>query len=263
MPEHHADFAAAFAPGLLDPDQPTPDFVTGHSGKAANLRFNVYRNNVTASLLAAVGEIFPLTRRALGEDAFRAAALTFVRDHPPTSKLVFEFGHGFDRHLADRGFAAGDRGWIADVALLERIWLDAYHAADEDPLAPAALGAIPPEKLGAAVFRTHPAARLVACRTAVVSLMAALKSGDDTDAALGKARERPAETALVTRPALAVDVRALDDAAVAFFAALVAGKPLGEAAGEASIHEGFDLAAALGAVLETGAFASVDVEESS
>lgn len=260
MPERslHADFAEAFAPGLLDPDETTPEFVVAHSGKAAHKRFDVYRNNVTASLLSAVGEIYPLARRALGEGAFRAAALTYVRDCPPTSKLLAEFGHGFDRYLAANGFAAGERGWIADVAAVERAWLDAYHAADADPLAPAVLGAVAPEELAGTVFRVHPAARVLACGTPVVSAMVALKAGDD----IGPVLDRRAETALVTRPALAVDVRALTGANAAFFTALAAARPLGEAADEASAHDGFDLAAALGAVLETGAFASIDAQES-
>ncbi len=254
MPERHAhgDFLDHFTPGLLNPDVPTPDTVTGHSGKTAHKRFNVYRNNVTASLVGAIGQVFPLTRKAMGEDAFRVAALTFVRDCPPTSRLLFEYGDGFHAHLVRHAMTAG-KPWLADLARLERTWLDAYHSADADPLPPQALGTIPSERLADAVFTAHPAARLIPCESAAVSIMAALKQDGDVSAAV----EKPAETALVTRPALAVDMRALSGGNAIFFAGLLDGKPLGEAAGAAQDAGGFDLAAALGAVLESGAFRGV------
>lgn len=254
MPERHAhsDFLRHFTPGLLDPETPTPANVTGHSGKTAHRRFNVYRNNVTASLVGAIGQVYPLTRKAMGEEAFRAAALTFVRDCPPTSKMLFEYGHGFDAHLRRHGFDAG-KTWLGDVARLERAWLDAYHAADAEPLQPQALATIPPEKLAETVFEPHPAARIVACGSAAVSVMAALKSGGD----IGTASAGPAETALITRPALAVDTRSLAPAVAVFFTALFDGTPLGEAAGAAQEAGDFDLAAAIGAVVETGAFTAV------
>lgn len=255
MPERHAhsDFLQHFTPGLLDPAVPTPDIVTGHSGKTANKRFNVYRNNVTASLVNAVGQVYPLTRKALGEDRFRAAALTYVRTNPPTSKLLFEFGYGFDAHLQRHGFDE-NAPWIGDLARLERAWLDVYHAADAAPLAAEALGAIAPEALGDAVFEPHPAARLLRLDTAAVSAMTALRSDDDRRDFAGA----PAETALVTRPALAVTVRALRGTDAIFFDALMAGRSLAEAAGTAQESGDFDLAAALGAVLESGAFTAVN-----
>ena len=50
----HGDFLQHFTPGLLNPQVPTPANVAGHSGKAAHKRFNVYRNNVTVSLIDAL-----------------------------------------------------------------------------------------------------------------------------------------------------------------------------------------------------------------
>ena len=49
----------AFGAVLLDPERATPRGVTGPHGKAAQKRFNVYRNNVTHSLVTALTEIFP------------------------------------------------------------------------------------------------------------------------------------------------------------------------------------------------------------
>ena len=37
--------------------------------------------------------------------------------------------------------------WLADTARIERAWLDAYHAADAEPLSAVALGSFPQERL--------------------------------------------------------------------------------------------------------------------
>ena len=69
-----------------------------------------------------------------------------VRATPPTSPLLFEYGRDFPDFIA-RYEHARAMPWLADVARIERAWLDAYHAADAEPLAPAALAAIPPDRL--------------------------------------------------------------------------------------------------------------------
>ena len=46
-------------PALLDPERATPSVVAGPKGKAARQRYNVYRNNVTVSLINALAVAFP------------------------------------------------------------------------------------------------------------------------------------------------------------------------------------------------------------
>ena len=52
-------FAGAFSPALLDPQRETPAIVAGPRHKAAIKRYNVYRNNVTVSLIDALAAVFP------------------------------------------------------------------------------------------------------------------------------------------------------------------------------------------------------------
>src|SRR5271163_5216968 len=88
-------FAAAFATALLDPQSETPTVVTGPNQKAAVKRYNVYRNNVTVSLIDALAAIFPATQRITGAEFFRAMARFYVRATPPQSPLLFEYGRDF------------------------------------------------------------------------------------------------------------------------------------------------------------------------
>ena len=137
--------------------------MTGPNGKAAGKRYNVYRNNVTVSLIDALAAIYPAVQRITGVDFFRAMARFHVRATPPTSPLLFEYGRDFPDFIAGYEHAQ-TLPWLADVARIERAWLDAYHARDAAPLAPAQLAAIRPERLADLVFTPHPAARIVRSR---------------------------------------------------------------------------------------------------
>src|SRR6516162_10639279 len=119
-------FAAAFAPGLTDPTRATPADVVGPRGKAAIKRYNVYRNNVTVSLINALAAIYPAVQRITGVDFFRAMARFHVRATPPTSPLLFEYGRDFPEFIEQYEHASS-MPWLADTARIERAWLDAYH----------------------------------------------------------------------------------------------------------------------------------------
>lgn len=132
------NYPAGFVRPLLAPDRPTPTIVGGPNGKAAVKRFNVYRNNVTVSLIEALAATFPATERITGEAFFRAMARFHVRETPPVSPLLFEYGRDFPGFIARYEYAQS-MPWLADVARIERAWLDAYHAADAPALPPSAL----------------------------------------------------------------------------------------------------------------------------
>src|SRR5258708_38830903 len=137
-------FPAVFSRALFDAQRETPASVTGPHGKAAVKRYNVYRNNVTVSLIAALAAIFPATQRITGVDFFRAMARFHVRATPPTSPLLFEYGRDFPDFIDSYEYAK-PMLWLADVARIERAWRDDYHAAKADPLMPQALACIPAE----------------------------------------------------------------------------------------------------------------------
>lgn len=240
----------AFGAALLDPDLDLPEGVVGPRGKKAEKRFAVYRNNVAVSLIAALGDIFPAVKRLVGEGFFRDMARVYLAQDPPRSALLFEYGHGFPAFL--ESFEPVARlPYLPDVARLERAWLDAFHAADVDPLTPDALGAIAPEALAGTTFTPHPAMRIVRSRFAAVSIFSANRENRPVDGI----RPLEAEDGLITRPGHQVEVRLLPPGAASFFEALASGLSLGEAAGATLEQDpGFDLPSAISAMLEAGVF---------
>lgn len=251
--EHHACFAAAFAPALLDPTREPPAIVTGPADKAAARRYNVYRNNVTVSLIGALAAIYPAVQRIAGTEFFRAMARFHVRKTPPASPLLFDYGRDFPAFI-ERYEHAQSLPWLADVARIERAWLDAYHAADAPPLAPARLAAVPPERLAEIVFTAHPAARIVRSPFSAVTIFAANRG----DAPAERIDASLPEDALVTRPDADVVVRRLPPGGTVFATCLMSGRALAEAAAAAlEDSPAFDLAASIAGLIEAGAFTSV------
>jgi hypothetical protein len=243
-------YAAGFAGPLLDPGCHPPAFVAGPNGKAANKRYAVYRNNVTVSLINALAATFPATMRITGVDFFRTMARFHVRATPPTSPLLFEYGYDFPNFIELYEYA-GSMPWLADVARIERAWLDTYHAADAAPLPAQALASIPPAYLAETILTSHPATRIVRSRYPVVTIFAANRISGP----VAPIEASEPEDALVTRPGMEVVVRRLPPGGAVFLTRLLAGEPLGAAAGAALTDDSeFDLSANIAGMIEAGVF---------
>lgn len=239
-----------FSSLLLDPELPCPKGLVSPSGKVDVKRFSVYRNNVVVGLTGAIADIFPAIQRLLGEEAFMSLARLFVADNPPTSPLMFQYGSGFAEFL-EAFEPLKDYPYLGDVARIERLWLDCFHAADAEPIAPDALSAFPPESLGDLVFEPHPAARLFSSQYAAVSIFSANRQGTAMDGINPAAPE----DCLISRPDAQVDVRHIPQAATVFFQTLFDGQTLGEAANAASNQDPeFDISMAISTMLEAGVF---------
>ncbi len=246
-------FAAAFSRALLDPEGETPSLVAGPYGKGTLKRYNVYRNNVTVSLISALASIYPAVQRITCMEFFRAMARFYIRANPPTSPLLFEYGRDFPDFI-DRYEYARSMPWLSDAARLERAWLDAYHAADMAPLALQTLAAIPTDRLGETLFVLHPAARIVRSEFAAVSIFTANRS----DKPVGIVDASEPEDGLVTRPEQEVVVRRLPAGGAEFLTSLIAGETLVKAASAAfEASDLFDLAVNIAGMVEAGVFTAV------
>ncbi len=249
---------AEFAAALLDPALEPPP-LKSWNGSDPVQRFAVYRNNVIVALIDALADTFPAVQARVGESNFRALARASLQQDLPDSPVLAEFGKRFPEFIA--GFApAAQIPELADLARLEFARVEAFHAADAEPLglselAPllAQASRLPRLRLG-----LHPSVRLIPSAHAIVDLWAAHASAGQ----LPRPAHGQAQTALVLRHGLEVEVYALAAADAAFVAALLAAAPLGEAVGQAG-GEGFDFAPILGLLLRAQAVcrAFFDLEE--
>jgi hypothetical protein len=150
----------AFVEALRDPGAARPDGLTDGLGRSAGRRFDVYRNNVTVSLIEALRTAFPVVETLLGEANFRILARAFAQAHPPSSPLMMFYGAEMPGFLAAYGPTSHTR-YLPDVARLELALRESYHAADAAPVPSDKIAALPPETLIGARLQIAPSARLI------------------------------------------------------------------------------------------------------
>lgn len=225
-----AEMQKAFTAALWQPDGELPPSVSGLREAQRIKRFSVYRNNVNASLAAALTARFPVVERLVGAEFFCAMALVFIRTAPPKSPVLSEYGEAFPSFLESFEPVAA-LPYLPDVARVEWARNRAYHAADAAPAAISVLAKVAPTHLAAMRFAIHPAATLLASPYPIVSIW-----NTNTHDAIVKAvgPDLAGECAIITRPALEVLVTPIPAAAHTFLSALALKETLGDAATKAA-----------------------------
>jgi hypothetical protein len=253
-----APFETSFAETLLDAERPIPSGVTVHNAAIPARRFAVYRNNVVAGLVKALGNRFPVIEKIVGEEFFGAMARVFVVERPPRTPLLATYGDDFATFIA--AFEpARELVYLADVARLEAARTRAYHAADATPLDASRFAALDADGVGDIRIDLHSSAEIVRSPHPVVAIWA-MNSGERE---LAPIENWHGEDALVVRPYLDVEVRLLPPGGAAFLLALDGGLPLGEAA-EAALADcsDFDLTRNLAGLIGWGLVRDLVVPES-
>jgi hypothetical protein len=212
-------------------------------GIPAARRIQVYRNNMRASLTDALGAVFPVIQRLVGDDFFGYAARSYIHSHPSRSGNLHDFGAQFPGFLESFP-PAGELPYLGDVARVEWSYHAVFHAAAHPPLDLQALAAVPPHRHGAIRFRLTPACRLLASRFPVLRIWAVNQNeyvGDQT-VNLGAGEDN----VLIIRRGLDIEFQPLDGAEYAFLDALGEGINLAESHERAlEIDTRFDLPATM------------------
>lgn len=220
--------------------------------------FAVYRNTVMSGCVDALQANFPSVARLVGLEWFRAAAALFVQAQPPDDGRLLMYGATFADFLAQFE-PARDLPYLAGVARLDRLWIEAHTAKDAIAIDSAWLASLSPDELGAVRLRPHPAARWqMFDELPIYSIWATnreeLETADET--------VWQGEGALLTRPVDAVSWRALARSGVAFLDSCALQCPLAQAAVAAlEVDPGVNVAALLARLLSTGALVGPDPHE--
>lgn len=213
-------------------------------------RLGIHANHYRLSLTEALGTTFAPVRRLVGDDFFDALARRYVAARPPAGPCLFEYGGDF----AD--FCAGDAAaavtpFLPDLLRFAFALNRAIQAEPAPVLDAATLTDIEPEQLPSLRTAPLPGVTLIASRFPLAALwrLATDASDDPAPVDLDGGAEQIAVCPDGDRPAWL----ALDPADHAFFAAMAAGRTLGEAADAATtVDPMFHLAGALGLALRHG-----------
>lgn len=245
------DIQAGFAEALLEAGQPPPSGLAATApGSIPVRRFNVYRNNVVMSLTDVLEAYFPVVRRLLGDEFFRATTRSFILTQPPVSPVISRYGEDFPAFLA-QFVPVADVPYLPDVARLEWLQQRAYHAADADAIDPQRLASVPAEDVAGATLVFHPAARVLSSPFPVYSIWKT--NTFDVEVEPIDTRSAP-EAVLIVRRHLDVRTLLLPRGAANFLATLMAGGRIGEAfEGACRDEPQFDPTPTFAALFELGA----------
>ncbi len=236
---------------IVDPAAPRPAGLIDSAGRPAGRRFDVYRNNVTVSLIEAIETAFPVLRKLVGDENFRHVARAFLRRYPPSSPLMMFYGNGMPDFLSEFE-PTRPLGYLPDVARLELAMRRSYHAADTTPLARARLEALAPETLWTAHLTLAPSTQVI---RSIWPLHAIWRYNVEA----GAPRPKPsAQDVIVLRPAFDPVPQYLAPGGAAFVDALRSGRTFGEASVAGSEDApSFDLSATLTLLLSGGAITGI------
>ena len=232
----------------MDADADAPDGM-GKNGLAADKRFSVYRNNVVVSLMEALADTFPSLLALLGETNFERISRAYVARNPPSMPMMQNYGDLF-AEFAERLPALSEVPFVADLARLERAWLDAYHAIDAPAMTADALAGLSPEETLEIKLVPQPATRLIVSEHSIHDLFncrfADVEPPEDWS--------HP-QSVLLTRMDNTVTATMLPPGDTAFYAAMMGDEPLAAAIGAAMEADStFNPAQAIAGALQSGAF---------
>jgi hypothetical protein len=252
MSDFHTAFAAALQGGADDGLLPHLAVRAGAADRLA-----VYRNNVARAAMEALGRAYPAVKRLVGEEFFNAMARAFQTQHPPRARTLLLYGEGFDSFIASFRPAA-TMPYLADIARLDRAWLEAHHAPDSLPLNRTALRSRRRPDLGALRPRLRHSVRLLASPYPAHDIWRTNREDEQVQ----KIRlDSGPQAALIHRPDDDVRHRAITGAEHAFLEAIAGGASVCEAAQAAAFPTVGDVSSAFIDLMDEGIFIGGEKDE--
>ena len=127
-------------------------------GPQVEQRLRIYGDAYRLRLLEVLGNEFPVTKAALGEDGFDAVALDYVQAHPSTHSSLRHFGHAFADWLRP---AAAQARRLHPLARFEWMQGEVFDAADADALTLDTIASLPADAWPLLRLHLLPSVRLL------------------------------------------------------------------------------------------------------
>lgn len=243
-----ADAQAAVAKAMITGDSRfAPESLVG--GPDPRARFAIHLRHYLASLQTALHDKFPATEWLLGDDLFRAAATAYIREHPPRTPCIAEYGSELPSFIAGFEHTARFR-YVEAFARLEWLLGRASIALHATPLAWHELAAAGPDLLLHARLELQPGLGYLRAAHAVDTLMQLYLRDEEPETF-----EIPAGDARIEVGGARGSIRMtrLAPGTFAFRDALRDGESISDAAGRAlDIDERFDPGQALQELVASG-----------
>ncbi len=249
-----AHLQTRFATGLLTAGDNPAELFRGDPARSAR-RFALYRGNLTANWDKSLGNAYPVLRKLVGDDFFRAMAREFGRARPHAEGDLNRFGAGLATFLEDFAPVA-DLPYLPDMARLEWALHRIHYGVDALALSLAAFAAMGAEVLDGLRLRLREGCTLLCSRWSILAIWQAHQpDGPPLPRDIAQ-RSRY----VVCRPRWRSQVMPLSFGELTALQLLEEGAALGAALEQAADADpDFDPASALPRWLEAGLFAATEV----
>lgn len=247
-----ADFHDIFARALKSGDASA---LAAYTDGPPETKFKVYRNNVVKGAADTLGDAYPVSKRLVGEKFFQGMARAYWTAYPPAGRTLTLYGEDFADFI-EMFEPARPLVYLADVARIERAWLEAHHAPDAAPLKLADVKGLPPDELAGMAPGLHPSVRTLASDCPVFSIW---RTNREDEAVQKISLDAGGEMTLVHRPQMEVRYRRLSPADALFIARIGAGQDFATASNAvADSFPGVEPAPLFIALLKEGIFKGKD-----
>lgn len=118
-------------------------------------RLHVYRNNYFHSMSESLSDSFPVLKRLLGDDLFKALARDYAKQSPPDSASLLQYGYGFLDFIASHPACEG-LDFLEDVGHIEWLYIQCFHGPNADHINLYDLLEVDESHLPQVSFTAHP-----------------------------------------------------------------------------------------------------------
>ena len=126
MPDHDALYYTLLASNILQSQSLDLDAPTCAEEQRRRLGQTIYRNNFRSGYTKVLSETFPVVQKLVGADFFDFLAGAYLKKHPPTKKLLRDYGKYLPDFLMSLS-QVNHLPYLVDVAKVELAYLSVYH----------------------------------------------------------------------------------------------------------------------------------------
>jgi hypothetical protein len=245
---HFAHWQADFTQSLLEELSPSLlENIKSHTTDTGQQRFAIYQNNVFHSLTAALGDLYPVVKKLVGDDFFTGTATHYLRKNPPKQAAMVHLGHDFASFL-EQFKHTQNMTYLAAMARVELARHNAYHAIDAPPLSAHDIEQIAPETLASAQLKLHPSLQLLKSEHPIFDIWQINQEGNNTEENINI---NEPQQVLVVRPLYEVCMYNIDLSTYYFIDCLSSGQFVQQAIEiTLATHDDFNIGNAINFILQ-------------
>jgi hypothetical protein len=188
-------------------------------------RFLIYRNNVFYSLVTALGDLYPLFKKLVGEDLFKGIAAEFIRNMPPKKAALVYYGSEFPEFLKELEIKSQKPYWV-EVCQIELARHQAYYCVDQAPISLEEIQQMDVDELQNKKVVLHPSLTTLCSDHSSFSVWQNLQ---DHESVPEQSIQSEVECILIFRPEYDVNTILVDCTIFFFISKLIKGISLGDA----------------------------------